>query len=117
MKTTNIVLQFTNSGDMTGTITSQPISMEQVFGYSVELLWTGSPVGTISLQYSDDMGPINGGPAVTNWATDTTSTQNTAPWTGFVWNVRCGMYGWARVIYVPTGGSGTLTGKVETKGG
>lgn len=117
MKTTSIVLQFTNSGSMSGNTVSQPICLEQVLGYSPQVTWTGSPVGQISLQYSDDIGLVNGTVPITNWVTDTNSTQNTASWTGFVWDVRVSMYKWVRVSYVRSSGTGTLTGIITTKGG
>lgn len=118
MRTSNDQLNFTNSGVMNTTITSQAILLDQMFGYSPQVTWTGSPVGNLSLQYSDDYGPgiQNDGKNVVNWTTDTTSTQPVAGINSFVWNTQYAMYRWVRVIYVPTSGSGNATGRINCKG-
>lgn len=101
----------------TTTYTSTPMQLEFMVNYCIQAIITGTPVGTIGLQASNDEGIIsypNPGLAspvtsVTNW-TDIANTSTAVTGAGTVmYNVQnCG-YRWVRVSYTNASSSGTIT--------
>lgn len=109
MRTTPNAFTIINAQAMTGNITSTPvISLNQSFGYSVQAVWTGTPVGNLKLQCSNDN---------VNW-TDIASTTTAAGGAAgnFEWNVISPMYLYAQCAYVFTSSTGTLTVTAVVKG-
>lgn len=124
MKANVITLNISASGVMTGTntITSDPIRVDQIYGYAIQAVYTGTPVGTLSLQASCDAPGrttqvSNGGPdSVTNWSTVTNSSTAVSGAGSFMWNVIGGFYNYVRLVYTNTSSTGVLTAKISEKG-
>jgi hypothetical protein len=123
MKSNTIVL-LTNAA-MTGTTTveSAPIPLEQIFGYAVQAVWTGTPNGSLKLQASCDAPgrdnqTSNGGPDdVTNWTDIAGSTLAITGVAGnYMYNVTDAFYRYFRVVYTNTSGVGSLSVKAVVKG-
>ena len=115
-----------NAGDMSGNLTTQPTVLQSLSCGSYSLTWTGtSPVGTVSLQVSDDyklapdgtvenagtwnVAPVSvGGVAVSTIPV----TGNTG--TGFIDILGTGAYA-IRLIYTAGSGTGSLTVTINGK--
>lgn len=109
-----------SGGDMSGSLNSAPLNLEFAFGYAIQCEFTGSPVGTIKLQGSNDSTPdanfqfSNFAP--TNW-TDITGTSTAVTTNGSIlFNAASVYYRWVRVVYTVTSGSGSLSVVGNTKG-
>jgi hypothetical protein len=109
-----------SAGDMTLTLNSQPLNLEFAFGYAIQADISGSPVGTIKLQGSNDA-PPDAYPqfasfAPTNW-TDITGSSTAITGAGSVlFNAASIYFRWVRSVYTPASGSGSLTIVGNTKG-
>ena len=118
-------IQIITNGAMTGTavINSTPVPLDQIFGYAVQAIWTGTPNGTLKLQASCDA-PLNttqtsnGGPdAVTNWTDIADSSDMISGSAGsYMWNVDGAYYRYVRVVYVNTSSTGVLNVQITVKG-
>ena len=108
--------QIITNGDLSGNVTAPAILLENIYGYSVQAVLTGSPVGSIKLQASDDEGTDLIGGGVTNWTDITESITAVTTSGNIIWNVTSSFYRWARVVYVFTSGSGTLNARFNIKG-
>lgn len=115
-----------NAGDMSGNLTSQPTILQSLSCGSYSVTWTGtSPVGTLSLQVSDDY-KLNPDGTVENAGTWNTAplssggtTMSTIPITGntgngFIDILGTGSYA-IRLIYTAGSGTGSLTIVVNGK--
>jgi len=122
-------LAISHSGDMSQTsIASDPWSMDQMKGFAVQPIWTGSsPVGTITIQGSNDDGGTSGGnpPVITNWTTVSFKDNTGATVSSFSVSGNSGntmiqddaqYYRWARLVYTKGSGTGTLSARLEAKG-
>lgn len=99
-----------SAGAMTGTLTGSPILLKNVYLLSIQLYYTGSPVGTMKLQASCDPGDI----APTHWTDVTSVAVPTSD--GFIfWNYPNVGWRYARVVYTFSSGSGTLDGRYNIK--
>jgi hypothetical protein len=100
-----------------------PVWLGHIVNYSIQLVFTGTPEGTWSLQASNDMGVEdrnNGGwngNGVTNWTTIDDSQAGISEAGSAMWTVEnCG-YRWVRVVYTRTASTGSLTvAKFNCKG-
>lgn len=110
---------------MTGTTTivSNPIPLDQIYGFAIQAIWTGSPTGAIKLQASCDSpgretAQSNGGPdTVTNWTDVTNSSYSISGSAGnYMWNFNGSFYRYIRVSYTNSSGTGTLTAQITPKG-
>lgn len=111
---------------MSGNITSQPTILQSLTSGSYALSWTGtSPVGTLSLQVSDDYSLEANGQVLNlgTWNTAPLSvggtTVTTIPVTGNIGNgyidiLGTGAYA-ARLVYTAGSGTGTLNATVVGK--
>lgn len=81
--------------------------------FSVQLVVTGSPVGTFKIQVSNDSDLT--GATVSNWTTLPHSTINYAESPVF-YKVTEACYMWARVVWTRTSGTGSVTGIALVKG-
>lgn len=100
--------------DMVGSFNLRPVWLGHICNYSIQLVFTGSPVGAFKLQGSDDPGQANGGQTpqakgVTNWTDITSSSQSVSAAGNIMWDVANAGYNWVRVAYTVTSGTGTLT--------
>lgn len=95
---------------------SPPVYMLGYYAINIQAIWTGTPVGVLSLETSLDYQPQgnvpgggNSAAVAGNWATYTGSSQNSATFTTAVWDIWGTGARWFRVHYISTSGSGTLT--------
>lgn len=122
MKSTPGILSFgTVSIPASGSLTSQAVALSQTFGFSVQIFWTGSPVGNWSLQGSCDPGYIEANgrvDGVSHWSTIANSTTAAGGVAGdFVINFEGSYFRWFRAVYTATSGTGTITSATfNTKG-
>lgn len=123
MRVANTEIKNFINGDMSGSLTSPAYSLNQVYIWSVQFVFTGAPVGTISIQVSDDPGTDTGGnpPQPTNWTTLTQAAPNQVPVSiaaagDVTINSDPAGYNWIRFLYIRTSGTGTINGQLNTKG-
>jgi hypothetical protein len=106
-------VQIITNGDMTTTINSSVTNLDEIVSYSVQAIFTGSPLGTLQLQGSNDVPIIDS--AVVNWTIITPSISAVSGAGSYLINVEFPAYSWVRLQYVPTSGSGTLNARIDTK--
>ena len=100
---------------------SSPQSLQHVYTYSIQIVITGTPTGTVKLQASAD--PVDQidlafEPPV-NW-TDIANTSTSVSAAGSVlWNQADVGYNWVRIVYTDSSSgssTATMTAIVNTKG-
>ena len=94
--------------DMTGTLTSEPVDLNNMMHIGIHNVWTGTPAGDIYFEVSGELGDP------TTW--ETLDSASVAGGGTQFWIDRNAPYKWARVRYVPTGSTGLLTSHSITKG-
>ena len=106
------------AGDLSqATVASTAVILDQVFMYAIQAVITGSPVGSIKLQVSNDFDPAN--PTTTqptNWTDVTSSVTAISAATSVVWEDGDSTYRWVRVLYTKTSGTGACTIRINTRG-
>lgn len=110
-----------SAGDMSqATLTSDGLDLQQVPLASIHAVFTGSPVGTLTLEVSNDkVAAVNGSNQATNvttWTTYTGSSQSISASGDFLYNLLSTGYRWIRLKYTRTSGTGSLTVTSVTKG-
>lgn len=117
------VIKVVSNGDMSANIVSDAMPLDQIYGFAVQAVYSGSPVGSIKLQASCDPFPLksnvaNGGPyVVQNWD-DIVDSSIALPVANNIvtWNVNLAFYRFVRVVYTFTSGTGTLNVNLSVKG-
>lgn len=109
-----------SGGSMAGNLNSVPLNLEFAFGYAIQCEFTGSPVGSLKLQGSNDAAPDANFQfpnfAPTNW-TDLSGTSTAVAAAGSVmFNAASTYYRYVRVVYTFTSGTGSLSIVGNTKG-
>lgn len=107
--------QIVTNGDMSlASIESEAVLLDQIIGYAVQCVCTGSPVGTLKLQVSCDL--TDDKTRIVNWDDlDSSSTAISAA--GITtYNVDMQYYKWFRLVYTRTSGSGVLNAVYNAKG-
>ena len=93
--------------------TSEPIWLEHIICWSIQLVFTGTPSGTFIVQVSND--PVSyeevksGSKTVSNWSDYDGSSTSVSAAGNILFNVKYAGYKWARAKYVFTSGTGSLT--------
>lgn len=117
MRASNGVL-FSAADMSQATVTSAPVQLFNCFGYAVQLVFTGAPVGSVSVYVSCDP-CIEGGLAVpvpTNFTLLANSTTAISSAGDIMFNINECNYNWFKVIYTKTSGTGSLNGRFNLKG-
>lgn len=100
------------SGDMSSTITSLPTVLDETCTYNVHATFTGTPVGSIKLQGSNNpnlLGWIDiTGPGVTTVVAVSAAGN-------YMVNVEFAGYSQVQLVYTATSGSGTLYAQINAK--
>ena len=118
-------IQMLTNAVMTGTSTvnSDPIELDQIYGFAIQVTWTGAAVGSFKLQASCDAPgrttqTSNGGPdSVTNWSDITGTSQAVSGTPGnFMWNINGCFYRYVRLVYTNSSAAGTFSAKAVVKG-
>jgi hypothetical protein len=111
-----------SGGDMTTTLHSAPLELAYSFGYAIQVTYTGSPVGTLILECSNDTPlPADANFAFssfvpTNWTTVANSTIAISGPDAIMYNFQGAYYRYVRATYTPSSGSGALTVVGNAKG-
>lgn len=104
---------------MDANINSSPMQLEWMIGFSIQIVFTGSPTGSFKLQASCDPlsskgtgfnGDVSYVP--THWTDIADSSQSVTAAGNIEWNMSEVMFNWVRVVY--TDGSGGLSIAVIT---
>lgn len=108
------------SGDMSGSVTSIGIDLQQLLSYSIQAVFTDAPVGTFKLQWSNDEVQVSSGsnPAanVVNWTDYTGTSQAVSAAGNYGWIGAWAGFRWIRLVYTRSSGSGTLNAVFCGKG-
>ena len=102
------------SGNMALTITSLHQNIDEQVSFSVQASMTGSPLGVIQLQASNDI-VLSSAQVPVNW---TTIQESVAAVTGagtYMVNYSLPSYTWVQLVYNPTSGSGTMYANINGK--
>lgn len=104
------------SGDMTTSINSLPINLDfyGVVSYSIRAQFTGTPVGILQLQCSDD-NTTTGTPPDSSYTVITDSVQGITTAGSYTVNVEFPAYSWVRLQYISTSSTGTMTARINAK--
>lgn len=104
--------------DMSGNLTSPAIYLGHVVNFSVQAVFTGSPIGAFKLQASNDPGvSANDYAKAVNWTDITSSTIAVTAAGNIAMNVVNAGYQWVRLVYTFSSGTGTITvAQIVTKG-
>lgn len=109
--------------DLSNSWTSDPILLEHVSNYSIQLVFSGTLTGTWSLQSSTDEGHTSQATEATraqgveNWTTIFGSEQAIVEAGDHTWNVQQAGYKWVRIAWEPSSGTGSLdSARFYTKG-
>lgn len=117
MLTTN--KRLVTAGAMASTITSTAQQLANVITFSIQAVFTGSPVGTFKLQCSTDTA-TDGTPTLvqpTNWDDIPNSSYAITAAGSNTWNYSGNTgFSWVRLVYTASSGSGVLNVKINTKG-
>lgn len=93
----------------------KPLYLGSIADYSIQLVFSGTPVGSWKLQVSNDPGRITANSesgkytGVTNWTDLTGSAQSITEAGDHTWNAKGTGYLWVRVVWTRVSGTGTLT--------
>jgi hypothetical protein len=110
------------AGDMTLTLHSAPLELAYMLGYCIQATYSGSPVGTLILEGSNDVpNPMDANFQYasfvpTNWTTIANSSVAISGPDAVLINVSGVYYRYVRATYTPTSGSGALTIVGNAKG-
>lgn len=108
-------------GDMSEVLVSETIPLDQVFGYSVQAVYTTEAAlgGVLQMQASSNHQEDNERNVIVegDWVTIKNSSVTISGSGSFIWNMQEPNYLWARLVYTPAiGDSGVLNVTVNTKG-
>jgi len=109
------ITQILSSVTMTGSVSSWGFDLQQAWAYSFQAVWSGSPLGTIKLQASNEnviVGPTGTNPAqyVNNWTDLNSNISSTTGVSGSIlWNIQEPGYRWVRLAYSHGSGNGFLS--------
>jgi hypothetical protein len=102
-------------GDLSFSTVFKPQYLGHIASFSIQIFFTGTPVGAFKLQASNDPGhPMAAGDSlkyatVTHWS-DISGTQVNVTTAGDVfWDVQNSGYEWVRVKYTAVSGAGDVT--------
>lgn len=121
-----VAVPILTNGDMSSDLESIGIDLNQIVACSIQAVFTGSPVGILKLQVSNEIlppaasnsNPISSNPAanVVNWTDVTASMVAVASDGNFVWDLPQMGFKWIRLVYTHTSGSGSLSASFSAKG-
>lgn len=122
MKQNTIALLTASAMTGTTTVNSAAIPVDQLWGFAIQAVWTGTPNGTIKLQASCDAPTSttqtsSGTSAVVNWTDIADSSVTIAGSAGnYMWNISSAAYRFVRVTYTNTSSTGVLSATMSAKG-
>lgn len=106
-----------SSDDLSGNLTSEPISLFNIYGFSIQLVYTGSPNGAFVLEGSNDASFDNQkNTPPTNWTELSGTTATIIAAGSYIYNYSLVPFNWVRVKWTFSSGSGSLNGRINIKG-
>lgn len=110
---TAVVPLFAPSTVLNANLNSAPMQLYNMFGYSIQIVFTGTPTGTFKLQGSADSVYVDTTNSLSprtpvNWSDIANSSEAVSAAGNFVWNVTDAMYNFVRIVYTD-GSSGAST--------
>lgn len=122
MRIMNISMQ-SSATSMGASFNMSGVYIGHVVNCSIQLVFTGTPVGEFKLQGSNDAGSPNASQqphlydGVSNWSDITSSVQAVSAAGDVLYNLSNLGYNFIRVVYTRTSGTGSLTvARLNTKG-
>lgn len=103
-----------NDQSMTASFQSSPILLDQIYGFSFQAVFTGTPDGIFKLQSSND--DVQLGQTVTNWTDIADSSQAISAAGDITWNFEGCFFKWVRVVYTASSSTGTCNIVYASKG-
>lgn len=102
------------STNMGASFNSTPVWLGHICNYAIQLVFTGTPTGSLKLQASNDEGNPSLPPAeqyagVSNWTDIADSGQAVTAAGNHMWQVSNAGYRWVRFVWSRTSSTGTLT--------
>lgn len=98
--------KFVSSADMAASITSSAITLAGKTGYGIHAIYAGSPVGTLTIEASNDG---------TTWETITGTSTAVSAAGSTLFNLSNVSYELARLKYTRSSGTGTLNAYASDK--
>lgn len=111
----------TNCDMSTSSCVSYGEKVDTFVNLSFQVVMTGSPVGTLKIQISDAIATPSLGPdqslnvPAASWSDYTGSSQAVAASGNFTYNLLDAGYGWIRLVYTKTSGTGTINATFRAK--
>jgi hypothetical protein len=103
-----------DNADMSAGFVSEPILLDQIYGFSLQAIFTGTPNGSFKLQVSNQDVFLR--EQVTEW-TDLADSSTAITAAGdIMYNVTSAFYRWVRIVYTRTSGSGNCDVTLTSKG-
>ena len=105
------------NGDMSADIISSALDLSFVRFGSIHAVFTGSPNGSLSLEFSNDIIEVGSDPssAVVNWTAYSGSSYSLSSSGQYMFNISNMGYRWLRLVYTATSGSGVLNAIAAVK--
>lgn len=97
---------------MASSFNSDVIPLKEMSVYFIQIFWSGSPVGSWSVQVSGDVGqqnPDGTWTGITNWSTYSSSSQSITAAGDIVYKITTASEKFARIAYTSVSGSGSVT--------
>lgn len=103
-----------NGTDMQSNIASNPIWLGHIVNYSIQLVYTGSPNGSLKLQGSNDEGAKSNNVEnvnITNWSDIADTAVSVTAAGSNIYNIQNAGYRWVRLVWTnsSSGSPSTLT--------
>jgi len=105
------------AGDMSGILHSEVLDLGEIDLGSIQAIYTGAPVGNLTLELSNDIIALGGDPnsLVANWTVYAGSSQAIAAAGNFIYNISNMGYKWLRMVWTPSSGTGVLNATAMVK--
>lgn len=107
MRITKVLM---NAVDISVPQYSDTILFQSVVDLSIHTFFTGAPTGNLYIEVSND--ETNNPASVTNWITLSGSNYAIASAVQLMYELDGIKNKWFRLVYIPSGGNGTLTAKM-----
>lgn len=103
-----------NAESVAVSIQSETILIDQIYGFSIQAIFTGSPNGNLKIQASCD--DVQKSSDVTNFVDVAGASATITAAGSVIIQQQYAFYKWFRVVYTATSGSGNLTVNYNGKG-
>jgi hypothetical protein len=103
-----------SAADMSADFESQPLLIEQCYGFGFQCIFTGSPDGAMKLQASNDDVQLED--QVLNWTDIANSNALVTAAGDLMYNFNGAIYKWVKIVYVFSSGTGSCDVTFLAKG-